>query len=101
MDRKNERRLEHLLGRKVYSLDGRVVGRLEEFRAEREGEHYVIADYRIGTAALLERLSVGSLGVLRAGHPKGYHARWDQLNIEDPDRPTLTVPVAELRAIRR
>lgn len=100
MDRRNERRLEHLLGRKVYAQDGRAVGRLEEVRATREGEHYVVADYRIGTAALLERLSVGSLGVLRAGHPKGYRAAWDQLDIEDQNRPTLTVPLDELQAIR-
>lgn len=101
MDRSNERRLEHLLGRKVYDTDGRVVGRLEEVRAEREGEHYVVKDYLIGTAALFERLSIGTLGILRSGGPRGYRARWDQLSIERADRPTLTVAVGELRAIGR
>lgn len=100
MDRRHERRLEHLLGRKVYGEDGRVLGRLEEIRAEREGEHYVVADYRIGTAALLQRLSIGSIGILKRSHPAGYRARWDQLSLEDPDRPTLTVAVEELQKIR-
>lgn len=100
MDQRSERRLEHLVGRKVYDQTGRVVGRLEEFRAEREGEHYVIADYWIGTAALLERLAVRSLGVRHREHSSGYRARWDQLNIDNPDRPTLTCAVEELTRIK-
>ncbi len=100
MATKADVRLEDLLGRVVRGQDGGVIGRLEEFRAEREGEHWVVTRYHIGPAALLERLAVRHLGVTWRS-VKGYEARWDQLSLDDPQRPTLTCDRADLKAIRR
>lgn len=93
----HERRLEQLIGRRVYGSDGRVVGRLEECLAEREGDYYVITEFHIGRAALLERLAVRYIGLTLGGRWHGYRARWDQLDIEDAVRLTLTCRVEELR----
>jgi hypothetical protein len=96
---RNERRLELLLGRKVHAQDGRVIGRIEEFHAEREHDYYVVTEYHVGRAALLERLSVRHLGFTLPGRVHGYRVRWDQLDLDDPDHPRLTCPVEEIRAI--
>ena len=98
--RANELRLELLLGRRVRDADGRVVGRLEEFRARREGEHWAVTEYDIGPAAMLERLAVRHFGVTWPGRVHGYRATWEQLNVENPDRPTLTCKVDELKKLR-
>jgi hypothetical protein len=93
-----ELRLDRLLGRRVLAADNQAVGLLEEFRAEKRGAGYVITEYVIGAAGLLERLGVAVQRVLgkRAG---GYVARWDQVDLTDPDRPRLTCPVSDLRTL--
>lgn len=101
MAQKSELRLEHLVGRRVYDADDRVIGRLEEFRAEREAGYWVVTRYHIGPAALLERLAVRHLGVSWRGRPRGYEAQWDQIDLADADHPRLTVPLEDLKAIRR
>ena len=93
-----ELRLEGLLGRRVFAGNNQSVGRLEEFRAERQGSALVITDYLIGAAGLVQRFGVG-LGLLFGRHGAGYIARWDQLDISDPDHPRLTCPVNELRTL--
>ena len=97
--RENELRLEALLGRRVRDRNGRVVGRLEEFRARREGEHWVVTEYDIGPAALLERLAARHLGMPWPGRVRGYRATWNQVDISDPDRPILTCGVDELKKL--
>jgi hypothetical protein len=93
---KNEWRLERMLGRRVRSQDGRVIGRLEEFRAEREHDYYVVTEFHIGPTALVERLAVRHFGLTVPGRAHGYRVRWDQLDLEDPEHPRLTCPVEEL-----
>jgi len=97
----NELRLELLVGRRVYDVDHRVVGRLEEFRATREDDEWVISEFDIGRAALLERLAIRHLGWLPGRRPAGYRARWDQIDLSEPDRPRLTVPIEALKTLRR
>jgi hypothetical protein len=91
-------RLDRLLGRKVVGLNSQRVGRLEEFHVETRGRESVIVEYVLGAAGLLDRLHVGVKLVLgmKIG---GYVARWDQLDISDPDRPRLTCGVKELRKL--
>jgi hypothetical protein len=96
-----ELRVERLLGRSVQRVDGTVAGRLEECRATREGEAWVVTEFDIGRAALLERLAVRHFGWLPGMGAAGYRARWDQIDLSDPDHPRLTVPLEELRYIRR
>jgi hypothetical protein len=97
----SEIRLELLVGRKVTDASGRVIGRVEELRARREGAHWVVAEYDLGPSALLERLAVRHIGWLPGNRPHGYRAGWDQIDISDPDHVRLTVPLGELTAIRR
>lgn len=96
--RDDELELELLLGRHVRDPQGRVVGRIEEFRATREGEHWVVTAYDIGPAAMLERLAVRHFGMTWRG-VKGYRARWNQLSLDDPQRLTLTCPIEELERL--
>jgi hypothetical protein len=94
-----EIRLDRLLGRLVRTQNNRTVGRLEEFRAEVRGDSWVITEYVIGEVGLLERLHVG-IRLLLGSKRGGYVARWDQLDISDPEQPRLLCPPAELQEIR-
>jgi hypothetical protein len=96
MSAPGEVRLDRLLGREVRARNNQAVGRLEEFRAERRGRTLVVVEYVIGVAGLFERLGLGVKLILgiRGG---GYVARWDQMDLSDPERPRLTCGVEELR----
>jgi hypothetical protein len=93
-----EMRLDRLLGRHVYDRAGRRVGRLEEFRARKEGQGWVIDEYVIGAAGLLERLDLGVRLVL-GFKPRGYIATWDQVVLDDTPPIRLTCPVDQLRRV--
>jgi hypothetical protein len=95
--RRTERevRLDRLLGRPVLAANDQRVGRLEEFRTEVRGTECVVTEYVIGVAGVLERLGLGVK--LLVGRPRGgYVARWDQIDISDPEHPRLLCPVEEL-----
>jgi hypothetical protein len=93
-----ELRLEYLLGRHVLARNNQHVGRLEEFRTETHGSDSVITEYLIGVGGLFERLGVG-IKLLFGRRAGGCVARWDQIDITDPDHPRLTCPVEELRTL--
>ena len=93
-----EWRLDRLLGRPVVNRNGHRVGRIEEFRAEQKGGRWELTGYVIGVAGLAERLGVG-LKLLIGRGGGGYVARWDQLDISDPDRPLLTCAIEDLRPL--
>jgi hypothetical protein len=97
-DAAREIQLDRLLGRRVLSGNNQSVGRLEEFRVEEQRDAYRVTEYVIGKAGLLERLGVG-FKLLFGTHGGGYVARWDQLDISDPDKPRLTCRVEELRTL--
>jgi hypothetical protein len=90
-------RLDRLVGREVYTANNRRLGRLQEFRAERRGTSWVITEYLIGAAGLLERLGLGVRLILGIKRATGYVARWDQLDLSNPDRPTLRCTVESLQ----
>lgn len=89
-----ELRLEDLLGREVYAGDRRV-GRIEEFRADKDGR---IAIFVIGVAGLLERLGVGA-GLLIGRVHRARVARWDQIDLTDPERPRLNCRLEDLERL--
>jgi hypothetical protein len=91
-----EIRVDRLLGRRVYARNNRRVGRIEEFRVEKRGSGWVIVAYVLGSAGLLERLDVG-LRLLLGSKRHNVIARWDQMDISDPDRPRLRCGAEELR----
>ena len=93
-------RLDSLIGREVRTLDGHRFGRLGECRASHDGANWVVDEWVIGPAGILERLGVHARLLAGAGRGDGYIARWDQLDLRDPTRPRLACSPTELRRIR-
>lgn len=99
--------LELLLGRNVVDQSGKPIGRIEEVRAEQQGDEWVIYEYLIGTAALLERLSAWTvgLGILHLlGARKihgGYKIPWENLDLTDPEHPRLRCTLQQLQPLSR
>jgi sporulation protein YlmC with PRC-barrel domain len=98
--------VELLLGTRVYDSDGEKVGRIEEFRIERNDKECLIESYLIGSSALIERLSAWTLvrpiaRALRAR--KLYHlydVPWQDIDLSDPKRPKLRIAKRDLRHAR-
>src|SRR5436190_3469971 len=90
-------RLDRILGRELHTANNRRLGRLEEFRAERRGADWIVTEYVIGAAGLAERLGLGVRLILGIDRVRGYVARWDQLDLRNPDRLRISCPVADLR----
>lgn len=93
-----ELRLERVLGRRVLARNGKAVGRIEEFRAERQADGFLVTEYVLGVEGLLERLHVGLRLLLRMSKG-GRVARWDQIDLRDPEHPRLTCSEDELRKV--
>jgi hypothetical protein len=95
-------RVQHLLGRKVRDVNGKCAGRIEELRAaEREGQ-WVVEEFELGRAGLVDRLSIPGLSMLLVGLLGG-HGRssshcvpWHQMDLADPKRPKLKCTAKEL-----
>ena len=102
-----EVRLDHLLGRKVVDAAGEVIGRLEEaiaeVRVDTAGSWHIVREFHVGKYAMLERLGAGLLGrelmrLLGARHA-GYIVPWEEMDLEDPERPRVKRPKSELRRL--
>jgi hypothetical protein len=99
--------VELLLDREVRDSTGRRAGRLEEIRARRAGDELIVDAYHLGPTATLERLAapvlrhrlVRALGIPARSH--GRRARWDQMDLSDPEHPVLRCPVEELAKLVR
>ncbi|MBY5406219.1 MAG: PRC-barrel domain-containing protein [Rhizobium sp.] len=100
-----EVQLELLLGKQVYDLDGKPVGRVEEVRAEARGENFYVLEYHLGAYGLFERLSALAIGraVLTALGAAGPGSKklvpWDQLDISDPEHLQVTCRKAALQPL--
>jgi hypothetical protein len=94
--------VELLLNRRVYALNGRAIGLIEEVRAEARGKTCVVTEYLVGVYGLFERLAAWPIGrsMLRAVRLKregsGYRVLWNQMDLGDAQRPRLRCPVSEL-----
>lgn len=96
--------VERLIGRAVVDRDGTRIGRIEEMRAARVGSDVLVTEFHVGSAALLERLSVlavrlSPLAAKRHAWGRGYRVPWDQLDLTDPAHPRLRCAVRELRGL--
>lgn len=98
--------LEHLAGRRVLSQRGKNVGYIEEIRAERDGDDFVVTEFHVGVYAAFVRLSASAIGVavldlFRLRRRDGlYRIPWDKLDISDPARPRLLCPMTELSGMK-
>lgn len=98
--------LELLLGKQVLDCEGNAIGRIEEIRAEPEGEDWTIREYLVGITALWERLSAWRIGIGLAkllGARKlngGYRIPWNLLDLSDPESPRLYCTRSELEALK-
>ena len=93
-------RLDRVLGREVLAANNRPIGRIEEFRAERQGNGWIVTSYVIGAAGLRERLGIGVRLLFGRASTGGYVARWDQIDLSNPEIPRLRCPVGELETRR-
>ena len=100
--KQQEIHLELLIGKQVFALNGRSIGRLEEVRAELNTRgHCFVTEFLVGSYAFLERLSAWRMGrvIMRTLHLRqkaGYRVRWEQLDLSDPRRPRLLCEIEEL-----
>jgi sporulation protein YlmC with PRC-barrel domain len=98
-----ELNIEHLLGRKVCDVDGNEVGRIEEFRVERDGKACLVEAYLIGASAVIQRLSAWTLvrPINRFLHGRSfysiYRVPWQDMDLSDPHHPRLRISKRELR----
>jgi hypothetical protein len=92
-------RVDRLLGRRVFASNNRAIGRLEEFRAEQQGAGWTVTSYVIGPAGLWERLGIRVAWLVGATTTRGYIARWDQIDLSNPDVPRLRCSVEELERL--
>ena len=95
-----------LLGEKVFALNGKPIGRLEEIRTEMDRGHFFVSEFLVGSYAALSRLAAWRMGrtLLRlfgARRSEGYRIPWDKLDISDPHRPRLLCEVRELLRLKK
>lgn len=91
-----EMRLDLLLGRKVLTDSNRTAGRIEEFRTSVVDGERVIVEYVIGGVGLMERLNVGFRQIFGLA-TSGRVARWDQIDVGDPQHPRLRCAIDQLK----
>ena len=102
---KQEVNLELLVGRRVFGLNGKSIGRLEEIRAELVKGECLVTEYLVGAYAVIERLAALSIGraILKlfgaTRKHEGYRVPWDKLDLTNPERPRLLCRIDELRTL--
>lgn len=94
--------VEFLKNRRVYDSEDKLAGRIESIHATWKGENCLVNEYRLGTAAFLERLGISAaslVGWMACGQP--LRVPWDQLDLSNPERPRLKCTIAELKKLTR
>lgn len=99
---KTEVHIELLLSKQVRDSDGKNAGRIEEVRAAKQGEEWVIIEYLLGAEALAERLSAQGVfqkigGLMGRKDRKALTVPWDKMDLSNPEEPKLLVTKEELR----
>ena len=101
---KQQVNLELLLGKRVYALNGKSVGRLEEVCAELKPGECHVTEFLVGKYAVFERLSAWAiaraiLGLFGSLIKSGYRVPWDKIDLSNPERLSLKCTVDELRKL--
>ena len=95
--------VELLIGRKVCDVDGKKVGRIEEFKVDQDDKSCVLDSYLVGSSALIARLSAWTLvrPIARALHGRRfyslYQVPWQDMDLSDPQNPRLRTAEQDLR----
>jgi hypothetical protein len=94
-----------VLGERVFALNGKQIGRLEDIRAKEDRGFFFITEFLVGRYAMLERLAAWRMGrsllkLFGAKRSEGYRIRWDQLDLSDPHHPRLLCEVDELLPLK-
>src|SRR3954453_2370048 len=103
---RRELHVELLLGRRVFALNGRSIGRIEEIRAVADNRQTLfVTEFLVGNYAFLERLSALTIGrailrALGAKHAEGWRIPWEMLDLSDWEHPRLLCKVDELRPLK-
>jgi sporulation protein YlmC with PRC-barrel domain len=102
--KKNEVKLELLLGTRVVDSNGERVGRIEEVLADRDGDELLVTHYLVGRYALFERFSIYHVGIglmrylgSRAQSANPHRIPWETMDLSDPEHPRLTCTIDELK----
>ena len=103
---KRQLHAELLLGKKVFALNGRSIGRLEEIRTVKNRGHYFVSEFLVGNYAVLQRFAAWSIGrallrIFGAKREEGYRIRWDQLDLSDSRRLQLLCDIDELLPLKK
>ena len=89
-----EAHVEHLLGRRVRDAHGKLLGRIEELRAEVIDGELVVVEYRVGPAALFDRIGAWILLLpffkLLPLRPTEHRIPWQRMDLGDPHHPRVT-----------
>ena len=94
--------VELLVGRRVRDTQNRVIGRIECIHARLRGQDFVVAEYHLGPAAVLERLGISAAGMI--GWPlsrEPLRVPWQHLDLSDAENPRLRCTLEELKAMTR
>jgi sporulation protein YlmC with PRC-barrel domain len=103
--KKNELKLELLLGSRVVDINGERVGRIEEVLADRDGDELLVTHYLVGRYGLFERFSIYHVGIgvlrylgSRAQSANPHRVPWDKMDLSDAEHPRLTCSIDELKS---
>jgi sporulation protein YlmC with PRC-barrel domain len=103
----HEIHLELLLSKQVLDQTGKAIGRIQEIHAEKQGDEWVVREYIIGAAAVIERLSAWSIalralqlfGARVSRIDSGHIIPWDKLDLKDLEKPKLLCDLHELQKL--
>src|SRR4051794_24880607 len=75
--------LQTLLNKKVITADGKVVGKVYDFKAATEGSTIIVTHIRVGAAAWLMRLGILGWLTQRGLRKHGFDLPWEAIATAD------------------
>jgi len=88
--------LQQIIGSRVRDVDGKVVGRIHEARAEVRGADCVITEWLVGPGAMLQRLGIAAGRLIGIAARDPLRIPWDKIDLSDLDDVRLTCRAEEL-----
>ena len=98
--------IELLLGTKVRDVDGKEIGRIEEFHVQRDESSCRVEAYLVGASAVVDRLSAWTLvrPIEKLLHSRKlltlYEIPWQDMDLSDPQQPKVRTAKRDLRHVK-